>query len=97
MAVPRKRDLDISSKSTPSPHPICSHKPFRSVLERPALCDKFHLQNARGCREGTAELESAEVAAALGSGGRAQVCEGFGAGCHVLGRDELGGGRSSGL
>ena len=67
MAVPRKRDLDISSKSTPSPHPICSHKPFRSVLERPALCDKFHLQNARGCREGRAELESAEVAAALRS------------------------------
>lgn len=71
MAVPRKRDLDISSNSTPSPHPICSHKPFRSVplsvLERPALCDKFHLQNARGCREGTAELESAEVAAAVRS------------------------------
>ena len=67
MAVRRKRDLDISSKSTPSPHPICSHKPFRSVLERPALCDKFHLQNARGCREGRAELESAEVAAALRS------------------------------
>ena len=71
MAVPRKRDLDISSKSTPSPHPICSHKPFRSVplsvLGRPALCDKFHLQNARGCREGRAELESGEVAAALGS------------------------------
>lgn len=70
---------------TPSAHTNPSHR-YRSVLERPALFtgDKFHLQNRRtGCREGRAELESAEVAAA--------------AGCHVLGRDELRGGRSSGL
>lgn len=89
VAVPGRRDPGNSSKSTPSPDPICSHKPFRSVplsvLVRPELFtgNTFHLQNGRGCREGRAEIESAEVAAA--------------AGCHVLGRDELRGGRSSGL
>ena len=69
---------------TPSAHTNSSDR-YRSVLERPALFtgDKFHLQNGRGCREGRAELESTEVAAAAGR--------------HVLGRDELGGGRSSGL